>query len=218
MASTESMIAGMLAGGKSTYPVFSAGCPRPVIDPNNPPSCQIAKCPGNKGATIYPLGCKVRRVIDANMVKSKTNRAGQSTVKVRFSNHANELSLPAEIGPMGYPRQSYKFDMIVDSGAVVTSMSVERAAGKALQAALHANGYQYKKDSMRDAAGVISPTKTFMDVPFTLIATDTKSGAVVRETITVDELQLMPTGDYHLLGYEDMRKFKRIKFVNQAKD
>ena len=108
--------------------------------------------------------------------------------------------------------------MIVDSGANVTSMSVERAEGKALQAALHANGYQYYDDTMRDAGGVISRTKTFKDVPFTLIATDTKSGAVVRETITVDELQLMPTGDYHLLGYEDMRKFKRIKFVNQAKD
>ena len=71
---------------------------------------------------------------------------------------------------------------------------------------------------MRDASGTIAHTKSYMNVPFTVIATDTKSGAVVRETITIDELMLQPTGGYQLLGYEDMRKFKRVKFVNQAKD
>ena len=108
--------------------------------------------------------------------------------------------------------------MIVDSGATVTTISTEGAEGKALQVALHANGYQYEDTGMRDAPGTITRTRSYMNVPFTVIATDTKSGAVVREEIMVDEMQLQPTGVFHLLGYEDMRKFKRIKFANQAKD
>ena len=78
--------------------------------------------------------------------------------------------------------------------------------------------WPYKDFVMTTASGEDKDVKLYQNVPLLVKGVDSKSGLRVEEMITVKNLTMLDGTGHHMLGLEDIRQLKGIKFVSQARD
>lgn len=176
------------------------------------PTCKVVKKPNETGARIYPRGCKVRRVQQADGSIKKYNKQGQEKAKIRYAigdpmgRNIAYVWLAIDYPNAGNVEHTRGVHMIWDTGATITLMKYADAEAWGLIRKPNGRLRAFSDAHSQNAHGEVSRVRIYKNVPFTI-----KWGNVeetVRDDIMVHS---PPVVGSNLLGTKTMRKLKRLK-------
>ena len=198
------------------------------------PTCKVVKRPGQRGARIYPRGCRVRREIGRDNVETKYNKEGLTKTKISWNSrpHGGQVrSIEVRVFPDSGDGPGAVF--LVDTGAMNTAVSREATRVLGLDARGHGmgNGPEGSREWERSVRWIptgdgyrgVRPDGVYLvsgidDRPhivpaWTNIPLRIRYGGVEERVRT--EVTLTP-GQTNLLGVNTMRELRRFKFKLKA--
>jgi len=193
--------------------------PIPSLARNNPtqPTCKVVTIPGQRGARIYPKGCKVRWKVNNNEYEKYSKATGQKKPKkTSITTGGSEFMLRIKFPDVEERFQNRTLEFAYDTGAESTNMSRIQAIHMGLldrkkspdfdnmvisDAAFEA-GVRFGKDTQSvNANNTADESTELIGVRMLMPLT----GEIITDTILVGE------DDQPLFGAESIQQTKQLK-------